>query len=326
MIAAPWVLALWITRKSFSAAMPPRWIMKSVLVEAPLRALLRWMPPLPHASVLSSTFWSLAIVRAPPTATGPPKVVAAVTVRPWLTETFELNVALGTQVSELPTVRLVTVIAFTVAVPEVVSDEHVTPAAVVAPDTLSVPPRVVAALTLSGWAKVAAPVPAAKVRAVASALLLDCPLGATCRASVLLPLPESVSSQRQQGSGEAEFGVKVLQSMATVAPPLPGPYTFTPVCPLAVVVICRPLLAIAPSVVVPETLRALAETAPDAVRVVHATAVAVVAPDTLSAPASVAAPATSSVLARAVSPEIAALPFTSRYARGVCLLIPTNPV
>lgn len=82
--------------------------------------------------------------------------VRDVTVKPWFTDTFESNVALGTQVIELPTVRDITVIVPIDAVPDVVRAEQVTAAAVVAPlsvqgpDTLRELPRVVAAVTVSG--------------------------------------------------------------------------------------------------------------------------------------------------------------------------------
>ena len=77
----PWVPAVPITRKSFSVGMPPRWMMKSVLVEAPLRLLVRRTAPLLQASLLSTTFWSLAIVRAPPTVSAPCRLVAPLAVR-----------------------------------------------------------------------------------------------------------------------------------------------------------------------------------------------------------------------------------------------------
>ena len=92
---------------------------------------------------------------------------------------------------------------------------------------------------------------AAKVSAVLMVLLLVWPLGANWRASALLLLPESVNSQRQHGKLKGE---NVLKSMATVTPlalALLEPYTFTPLCPLAVVVTCRLLDVIAPALFIP---------------------------------------------------------------------------
>ena len=78
----------------------------------------------------------------------------------------------------------------------------------------------------------------------------------------------------------------MLQFIANVVPPLPtpalvlpGPYTFFPACPLAVVVTCLLLLVIAPVLAMPVVLLI---------------------------------PVTINVLPRAVGPEIAALPFSSR--------------
>lgn len=96
--------------------------------------------------------------------------------------------------------------------------------------------------------------PAAKVRAVESVLLLVCPPGAACNASELLPLPASVSSQRQVGSA-VEPGAKVLQSIASVVFAAPGPYTFSPICPLAVVVICMLVVVMDVAAAVPLTSR-----------------------------------------------------------------------
>ena len=118
-------------------------------------------------------------------------------------------------------------------------------------------------LAVRGCKNVAAPLLDAKLRAVLSALPL---LGVSCSASELLPAPESVNSHRQHGRPE---GTYVLQSIAIVVPPLPGPYTLRPLCPLAVVVTWRLLLVIAPVLVTPvvvdapDTERVLATIGPD---------------------------------------------------------------
>ena len=91
-------------------------------------------------------------------------------------------------------------------------------------------------------------------------------------------LPESVNSQRQHGKLK---GRNVLKSMATVTPlalALLEPYTFTPLCPLAVVVTCRLLDVIAPALFIPAVVdvpstdsEPLNEAAPLAPSVVAAT-------------------------------------------------------